>query len=100
MQIYGAGGPNRSDPVYLRRLAAKLKAAGINTGNGSDEVEISDLGHFLSFLSQLPQVRQDRVDALKEQIENGTYDFDEKFDEIIDSLLEDVGVPPASAGSK
>jgi negative regulator of flagellin synthesis FlgM len=95
MQIYGPGGPNRSDPVYLKRLAAKLKAAGLKTGQGSDEVEISDLGHFLSYISQLPDVRQDKVNALKEQIENGTYQFDEKLDDIIDSLLEDIGVRTA-----
>ena len=100
MQIQGPGGADRSDPVYLRRLAAKLKAAGYSTGQGADEVEISDVGRFLSFLSQLPQVRQEKVDALREQIERGEYDADEKIEEIIDSLLEDLGVPPARAGRR
>ena len=91
MQIYGPNGANRSQQVYLRKLVAKLKAAGITGPSTSDEVEISDVGHFLSFLSQLPDVRQDRVDALREQIENGTYDVDAKLDSIVDSLLADMG---------
>ncbi len=103
MQIYGPGGPDRSDPVYLRRLAARLKAARLRGNGGSDEVEISDIGRFLSYLSQLPQVRQDKVDALREEIESGRYKYDEKLDDIIDSLLEDLGIPPippAPAGNK
>jgi anti-sigma28 factor (negative regulator of flagellin synthesis) len=92
MQIYGPGGPDRSDPVFLRRLAQRLRAAGLSTGRKDDEVEISDIGRFLSYLSQLPQVRQEKVDALRREIESGSYDADSKIDEIIDSLLEDLGV--------
>jgi len=96
MEIYGPGGANRSNEVYIRRLAAKLRAAGILSGSFSDEVEISDVGRFLSYLSQLPQVRTEKVEALRRQIEQDEYDVDGKIDEIIDALLEDVGVPRAS----
>jgi hypothetical protein len=30
MQIYGPNGPNRSQQVYLRKLVAKLRAAGMS----------------------------------------------------------------------
>lgn len=92
MQIYGPGGADRTDPVFLKRLAQRLRAAGISTGHKDDEVEISDIGRFLSYLSQLPQVRQEKVDALRREIESGSYDADGKLDDIIDSLLEDLGV--------
>jgi len=98
MKIEGPGGPNRSNEIHLRRLAAKLRAAGITGGQGADEVEISDVGRFLSFLSQLPQVRTEKVEALRRQIESGEYDCDAKIDEIIDSLLEDMGIRPAASG--
>jgi anti-sigma28 factor (negative regulator of flagellin synthesis) len=96
MEIYGPSGANRSNEVYIRRLAAKLRAAGILSGSSSDEVEISDVGRFLSFLSQLPQVRTDKVEALRRQIEQDEYDVDGKIDGIIDALLEDIGVPRTS----
>jgi negative regulator of flagellin synthesis FlgM len=100
VQVHGPNGPDRSDPVYLRRLAARIKAARGSSSGSSDEVEISDLGRFLSHLSQLPQVRQEKVNALREEIESGNYKFDEKIDDIIDSLLEDLGMPPARAGNQ
>jgi len=95
MEIYGPSGPDRSNQIYVRRLAAKLRAAGIIGDSVSDEVEISDIGRFLSYLSQLPQVRTEKVEALRRQIEEDSYDVDGKIDDIIDSLLEDIGVSPA-----
>ena len=99
MEIYGPGRSSRSNEVYLRRLAAKLRAAGITGGQEGDQVEISDIGRFLSYLSQLPQVRTDKVEALRRQIESDEYDVDGKIEDIIDSLLEDIGVPPSRCGS-
>jgi anti-sigma28 factor (negative regulator of flagellin synthesis) len=96
MEIYGPGRSNRSQELYLRRLTAKLKAAGFTGGHGSDEVEISDVGRFLSYLSQLPQVRSDKVEALRQQIESGEYDEESKLDDIMDDLLADIGARPAS----
>jgi len=93
MEIYGPGRSNRSHELYLRKLAAKLKAAGIPTNPESDEVEISDIGRFLSYLSQLPQVRTDKVEALRRQIESDEYDVDGKIDAIIDELFLDIGAP-------
>ncbi len=100
MQIYGPGGADRSDPVFLRRLSQRLSAAARANGLDADEVEISDMGRFLSFISQLPKVRKDRVDALRRQIERGDYDVEEKIEEIVDALLEDLGVPPTPAGNQ
>lgn len=95
MEILGAGGAKRSNQVYFQRVMRKLKAAGISGGGSTDEVEISDVGRFLSHLSRLPAVRQDKVDALRRRIENDEYDIDGKVEEILDSILEDLGIPPA-----
>lgn len=97
MEITGPGRANRSHELYLRRLAAKLKAAGLTPEQASDEVEISDIGKFLSYLSQLPQVRTERVEELRRQIESGEYDVDSKLEAIIDDLLEDIGARPRTA---
>lgn len=94
MKVNGAGGANRSGQVYMRRIAEKLRAAGISSGSEGDQVEISDIGRALSKLSQLPDVRQEKVAALRREIEKGSYDVDSKIDELLDSILEDLGIPP------
>jgi anti-sigma28 factor (negative regulator of flagellin synthesis) len=96
MEITGPNGTDRSRQVYFQRIIARLRAAGLDAPASADEVEISDVGRFLSFLSQLPDVRQDRVDALRRQIERGEYDADEKIEHIVDDILEDIGIPPTA----
>lgn len=96
MEITGPNGADRSRQVYFRKIIARLRAAGLSTPASADEVEISDVGRFLSFLSQLPDVRQERVDALRRQIERGEYDVDEKIDNIVEDILEDIGIPPTA----
>ena len=96
MEILGAGGTSRANQLYFRKVVERLKAAGIAPADVSDEVEISDVGRFLSFLSSLPQIRQDKVDALRRQIDADEYDIESKLEEIIDDLLEDIGVPHQS----
>ncbi len=98
MEISGPGRTDRSRHIYLQKVVKKLRQAGISPGGEADEVEISDVGRFLSYLSQLPEVRQERVDALRKQIEDSEYDVDSKVEEIVDDILEDLGIPPARVG--
>lgn len=93
MEIRPSNGANRANQVYFRKAISKLKAAGISSSDRSDEVEISDIGRFLSYLSQLPDVRQDRIEALRGQIERDEYDVESKIEEIVDDILNDLGIP-------
>ena len=95
MEIRPSNGTNRANEVYFRKAIKKLKAAGIGSSDRSDEVEISDIGRFLSYLSQLPAVRQDRVEALRGRIERDEYDVESKIEEIVDDILNDLGIPQA-----
>jgi len=95
MEILGPNGANRSNQVYFRKVIDRLKKAGVDSGSAGDEVEISDVGRFLSYLSSLPAVRTDRVNALRRQIEHNEYDIDARIEEIVDDILEDLGIPPA-----
>lgn len=95
MEIMGPNGANRSKQVYFRKVINRLRKAGVDSASNGDEVEISDVGRFLSYLSGLPAVRTDRVNALRRQIERDEYDVDSRIEEIVDDILEDLGVPPA-----
>ncbi|MHC4713902.1 MAG: flagellar biosynthesis anti-sigma factor FlgM [Planctomycetota bacterium] len=94
MEIQGPNGTDRSRQVYFQKIIARLRAAGVDASTAADEVEISDVGRFLSFLSQLPAVRQERVDELRSQIEHEEYDVEGKIEDIVDEILEDLGIPP------
>jgi anti-sigma28 factor (negative regulator of flagellin synthesis) len=95
MEILGPKGPNRSDRVYFNKVVGRLRAAGLDSDAPADEVEISDVGLFLSYLSRLPDVRQERVDAIRGQIDSGEYDVDSKIEDIVEDILEDLGLPQA-----
>ena len=38
-----------------------------------------------------PEVRQEQVDAIREQIAAGTYETPEKLDKAVDRLLDEIG---------
>jgi len=96
MKINGPGGVDRSNQVYARRIAERLKAAGVTGSDEADSVEISDIGKALSALRRLPAVREEKVQALRREIERGEYDVESRIDDILDDILEDIGVPPSS----
>ncbi len=56
---------------------------------GEDHVEVSPMATYLAKLRQLP-IRQDLVDSIRRQIENGTYDTPEKFDAALSELERDL----------
>src|SRR4051812_13388869 len=60
----------------------------------SDRVDISDRARFLNKLASLPDIRQDVVDRLRDQVAAGDYDTPDKLDQALSSLLDefDAGI--------
>lgn len=56
----------------------------------ADTVEISDVAKYLGEIKKLPEVRQDKVDALRQAIADGSYTTDDKLDSVVSGLLEDL----------
>jgi anti-sigma28 factor (negative regulator of flagellin synthesis) len=54
-----------------------------------DRVEFSEQAQMLEKIQQLPDVRQDRVDAIRNAIANNTYLTDEKVDIALGRLIDD-----------
>ena len=56
-----------------------------------DQVSVSSEAKLLSALSQIPDVRQEKVDEIKKAIKDGSYLTDEKLSAALDSLIQDLG---------
>jgi hypothetical protein len=59
-------------------------------GHQGDQAEFSALGQALSQIRQMPDVRMDKVLAVREAIARNEYDDPAKLDVAIDRLLEDI----------
>ena len=56
----------------------------------TDQVEFSEQAKWLEKIHQLPEVRQDQIDSLKEAIASNTYLSDDKLQIAFDRLIEEV----------
>jgi negative regulator of flagellin synthesis FlgM len=92
MQIYGPthlhGAQPLSSPHGVRH---SQPAARTESTSMSDSVEISDAGRLAEQMSQIPDIRQDRVNSIRAQIAAGTYETDAKMSVALDRLLDEIG---------
>jgi len=92
MQIYGPAhlhGPQSISPPHTSRLSPpenRPESAPIR-----DELNISDAAQLADQVHQLPEIRQDRVNAIRAQIAAGTYETQDKLDIAVSRLLDEIG---------
>ena len=71
---------NRVYSTYSTQMAGAAK--GIEKVKGKDEVDLSnvakDFASIKKMLSDVPEVREDKVQDIKQKMENGTYDVSSK----------------------
>ena len=48
------------------------------------------IGHVLSKIASLPEIRKDKVLDVREQLTSGKYDLNERLDIALDRVLEDL----------
>jgi negative regulator of flagellin synthesis FlgM len=93
MQIYGPSavhGPQGiSSPHGVRGPANSAPAR--STADVSDTLQISDSARITGQMSEIPAIRQDRVDAIRTAIAQGTYETDAKLSTALDRLLDEIG---------
>ena len=56
---------------------------------GGDQVEISHIAKFLNMMSELPDVRYDKIASMRAALNQGAYDVEGRLDEAVDRLLDD-----------
>ena len=92
MQIYGPSNVNGAQGVsgpHNQRTPEPQQTA--STSLGGDKLEISDAGEIAAALANIPDIRQDRVDAIRQAIAAGTYETDDKISTAVDKLFDEIG---------
>jgi flagellar biosynthesis anti-sigma factor FlgM len=90
MQIYGPAqlhGPQAISAPHARVGGATQVAS---PAQGPDEVHISDAARLVDQVNQLPDVRQDRVNAIRAQLAAGTYETADKLSTALDRVLNEL----------
>jgi len=58
-------------------------------GRQGDQVEISQMARIMGQVSALPEVRSEKIDSVRQALENGSYDVDGRLSEALDQFLEE-----------
>ena len=91
MEIYGPAHIHGSQSVNApHRLQAPQAEASLDT-TPLDQVDISPEADLVSQVHELPEVRADRVEAIRAEIASGVYETDEKLDVTVGRLLDEIG---------
>ncbi len=88
MEIQGPFDPNRIR-LIKQRESDQARAKDSSAGGDGDRTEISEMGKLLNSMGQLPDVRAERIEQIKQEIREGTYETPERLREAIRSFLED-----------
>ena len=96
-RIQSLGG-SQSEPVKKAgngksKSAAASSSSGISSAMGEDTVRLSstssDVQTLAASLAQVPEVRADRVQALQQQVRNGSYSPDSQ--KVADAMIQENG---------
>ncbi len=80
---------NLSSSATLREFVERRteKLANPDVRPSVDRIEISELGQFMSRLSELPDVRVEKVAKVRASILRGDYETPEKLDKALEKLV-------------
>ena len=90
MQIQGPGPLSGPERISGPRSGGSRAPRPEPVRAGEDRVELSDAARYLEKLKKLPAIRTDKVDRLREAVESGEYDSEEKLRIAIDRMIQDV----------
>lgn len=95
MQIHGPSQVHGAQPLKaphsLRGASASDSPAAGRPADGGDRLELSQESQIAARLSEIPDIRHDRVAELRAAIEAGTYETEEKLNTALDRLLDEIG---------
>ncbi len=71
------------------RKAEQVESTEVALTREADAVEISPFARYVAMARENP-VREDLIESIRQQIADGTYDTDEKFDRAFGEMLSDL----------
>jgi negative regulator of flagellin synthesis FlgM len=91
MQIFGATHVHASQPIAPpHRLGPAQAPREAAEAYGVDQLDLSPEIELVAQARDLPEIREDRVAAIRAQIANGTYETPEKLDIALSRLLDEI----------
>ena len=60
-----------------------------SASKNEDEVQISDMGAYLGKIAAMPEIRAEKVEAIRMALADGTYDVEGKLSQALDLLLDE-----------
>lgn len=91
MQIYGTTQVHSAQPINApHRLTPAQSPGGAYGASGVDQLDISPEADLASQIRDIPDIRADRVAAIRAQIQAGTYETDAKLDVALSRLLDEI----------
>ena len=92
MQVYGPSYLHGPQSIGAPHSPSTPRTSGAaDSAPIQDELQISSQGEILAKMSEIPDIRHDKVQALRTAIANGTYDTDARMAQALDRLLDEIG---------
>lgn len=91
MEIYGPGQIHGPQSI---KAPHRLQPPQVDTSLDTtplDQVDISAEADLVSRVHELPDIRADRVEDIRAEIDAGVYETDEKLDVAVNRLLDEIG---------
>ncbi len=91
MEIYGPGQIHGPQSI---KAPQRLQPPQVDTSLDTtplDQVDISAEAELVSRVHELPDIRADRVEDIRAEIDAGVYETDEKLDVAVSQLLDEIG---------
>ena len=89
--INGYGGPHAVSPSGTRDN--KAAEAPTQSVGETDQVEISSVGRYLQKIAMLPEIRADKVETVRQALDQGVYDVESRLPQALDRFLEEYFEP-------
>ena len=91
MQIHGPVHVHGPQPINSpHRTAASEPTGQPERLSTVDQLDISREGDLVSRIHDIPDIRTDKVEAIKAQIASGLYESDDKMEAALDRLLDEL----------
>jgi anti-sigma28 factor (negative regulator of flagellin synthesis) len=90
MYIYGTAQIHAAQPLSAPHRLTPSHAASGGYSAGVDQLDISPEADFVAQARELPEIREERVAALRAQIQSGTYETADKLDVALSRLLDEL----------
>ena len=90
MEIQGPGGVSGPHRIDLHRVEPQRPTNARPAASTGDRAEISEEARLLNKLAEVPDVRMDRVQELRELIASGRYETPERIAKTVERVLEEI----------